>query len=58
MRKVLYKLIYNYLNNYKEVHCGLYTKWDKEGNFVSIDSGHNGERRMYIIDVLSITNHG
>jgi hypothetical protein len=39
-----------------ENRIDLHPKWDKDGKFVSIDSGHQGKREFYVIDVSKITS--
>lgn len=38
-----------------EIRCDLHPRWSRDGNKVSIDSAHTGERQVYVIDVSSVT---
>ncbi len=35
-----------------EIRIDLHPKWSKNGHFISIDSGHNGRRCLYVINVF------
>ncbi|CAG0991857.1 hypothetical protein ANAEL_02344 [Anaerolineales bacterium] len=37
-----------------EIRCDLHPRWNREGTQVCIDSVHNGERQMYLVDVSRI----
>lgn len=37
-----------------EKRIDLHPKWNLDGNSISIDSGHSGRRKMYILDISSI----
>ena len=39
---------------YKEMRCDLHPKWNRDGNFISIDSAHNGTRSIYILNIKKI----
>lgn len=38
----------------KENRCDLHPRWDRTGNFVCIDSVHENQRQMYVLDVSSL----
>lgn len=38
-----------------ELRCDLHPRWSRDGRKVSIDSAHDGERQIYVLDVSSIT---
>ena len=38
-----------------EIRCDLHPRWNRDGTLVCIDSTHEGERQMYIVDVSSLT---
>lgn len=45
-----------YTSDLKKVsRCDLHPRWNHQGNKVCIDSVHEGERQMYIIDVSPVT---
>ena len=37
------------------IRCDLHPRWDRDGTRVCIDSTHEGERQMYVLDVSSLT---
>ncbi len=41
-----------------EIRCDLHPRWNRDGTQVCIDSAHEGERQMYIIDVSEIVAGG
>lgn len=40
----------------KEKRIDLHPKWSPDGKHISIDSGHNGKRNMYILNIEKIVN--
>ena len=38
------------------LRCDLHPRWNRDGTQVCIDSAHEGERQMYIIDVSEVVN--
>lgn len=38
--------------------CDLHSRWSRNGKQVCIDSAHEGDRQMYVLDVSSIVNKG
>jgi hypothetical protein len=40
----------------KEKRIDLHPKWSTDGKHISIDSGHNGKRNMYILNIEKIIN--
>jgi hypothetical protein len=41
-----------------EIRCDLHPRWNRTGTHVCLDSIHEGERQMYVINVSSIVNQG
>lgn len=39
-----------------ELRCDLHPRWSRDGNYVCIDSAHEGTRQMYVLDVSSIVS--
>ncbi|MFD2740975.1 hypothetical protein ACFSUD_15425 [Sulfitobacter aestuarii] len=39
----------------KENRCDLHPRWHPQGNAVCVDSVHEGERQLYIVDVSALT---
>lgn len=39
-----------------DVRCDLHPRWNRIGNQVCIDSAHDGERQMYVLDVSELVN--
>ncbi len=37
-----------------EIRCDLHPRWNRDGTQVCIDSVHNGQRQMYVLDVSRI----
>jgi len=42
----------------KENRCDLHPRWRRDGQEVCIDSIHEGDRRIYVVDVASIMSQG
>ncbi|SCU75405.1 conserved hypothetical protein [Cupriavidus necator] len=40
----------------KENRCDLHPRWSRDGRHVCIDSIHDSERQMYIVDVSALTD--
>jgi hypothetical protein len=38
-----------------EIRCDLHPRWNRDGTQVCLDSVHEGDRQMYVIDVAAIT---
>ena len=38
----------------EEIRCDLHPRWNRDGTRVCIDSAHEGQRQMYLIDVRDI----
>ncbi len=39
-----------------EIRCDLHPRWSRDGTKVCIDSAHEGDRQMYVVDVRDIVN--
>ena len=39
----------------KENRCDLHPRWSRDGRHACIDSIHDGERQMYVMDVSALT---
>lgn len=50
-KKYIIGEFYQPLKYLGEKRIDLHPKWSMDGKFVSIDSGHNGKRSLYIIDI-------
>jgi Tol biopolymer transport system component len=37
-----------------EIRCDLHPRWNRNGSQICVDSVHNGERQMHLIDILKI----
>jgi len=53
-KKYIVGAFYQPLKYQGEKRIDLHPKWSKDGGYISIDSGHNGKRSFYIIDVNNV----
>jgi hypothetical protein len=38
----------------EDIRCDLHPRWNRDGTQVCVDSAHEGERQMYVIDVSDL----
>tara|TARA_Y100001970_G_scaffold269313_1_gene361595 strand:- start:412 stop:1665 length:1254 start_codon:yes stop_codon:yes gene_type:complete len=53
-QKILIGKFYSPLKFNGYNRCDLHPRWSPDGNYISIDSAHRGERKTYLIDISKI----